>query len=80
MSTMRGCSAAREDRRSVSGLCTIIFDRSDPAQVRELAHGLARASGVEWETLTLLEIACWLRRACALADALLRGPWRGWSC
>jgi hypothetical protein len=59
---------------------TIMFDRSNPAHVRELARELAEASGLEWESLPILEIACWLQRACTLVDALEQGPWQGFSC
>ena len=67
-------------RSSPGHVETVIFDRANPVHVRQLARGLAGASGVDWESLPLLEIACWLRRACALADALVAGPWRGWAC
>jgi hypothetical protein len=73
-------SPAVPGRQSAGSSATIIFDRSDPVQVRELARGLAEASGYRWESLPLLEIVCWLRRACVLADALLAGPWRGAAC
>jgi hypothetical protein len=72
--------SSRGGRGSTGRRGTILFDRSNPVHVRELARGLAQASGLEWESLTLLEIACWLRRACALADTLAVGPWHGWAC
>jgi hypothetical protein len=45
--------------------------------VRELARGLAWASGFAWERLSIFDIAYWLRRACAIADDATRMPRRG---
>jgi hypothetical protein len=73
-------SAAMKNPTRARGPATIMFDRKNPEHVRDLARELARASGVEWERLPIVEIAGWLQRTCTLADALLLGPWHGFSC
>jgi hypothetical protein len=57
-----------------------LMDRQNPADLQDLARGLARANGYHWEVLPLLEALVWVHRAAALADALLDRRIKGAAC